>query len=106
MSSKLNNIVSEMVDFGLRNSPLVSRGMYSHHIATLMNGNVPLIKNCYNHITGKCLNCHAEQHAILSYLRQTPQLRHLTKTFNFTSPINHKMMYHFKNYSTTKGNIT
>lgn len=102
----MNSILADMINFGKFSSPLVSRGMYSHHVASLMNGNIPVIKNCYNHITGKCLNCHAEQHAILTYLKQTPQLRHLTKTFNFTSPLTDKMMYYFKNYATTKGGDT
>jgi hypothetical protein len=100
------NILNDMIEFGMKYSPMLSNGMYSRHVATLMNGNTPLIRNCYNHITGHCMNCHAEQHAILSYLRQTPQLRHLTKTFNFSSPMTDKMMWRFKKCDTSTGSAT
>lgn len=92
------SIIHDMIDFGKTHSPMLSKGMCSHHIATISSGKEIIVKNCYNYITGRCLNCHAEQHALLSYLRQTPTLRHLADIINFSSLATDKMMSYFKKY--------
>jgi hypothetical protein len=106
LTPALSGILSDMIDFGRKSSPFLSRGMYSHHVATIIDGNIPVVINCYNHITGRCLNCHAEQHAILSYLRQNPRLRKLTKAISFQTLMTDKLMWRFKGANSTLFRIT
>lgn len=70
------------------------REMGSLHFCSIYNGNKEIVSLKPNYVTGRPLNCHAEQHALMSLL-SLYGCNDLLSMFNFTTLLTEKKMSRF-----------